>query len=805
MRPVATPARGVLAGPVWPLALPFVGFPVWWLLGVWQLMFFAMAVVMFGYLVRQKSIAMPRGFSVWLLWLLWLLVGLLVLQVDAPGTVAGLNMNRYLVFGYRFVWYLAATIAVLYVVNTRQKLSAQRIAEAVSWFFVILVGGGLLGLVAPGIDVPSVFQLVLPDSISGSKFVIELTQIRSAQIQDVLGTPQARPSAPFMYTNEWAAATAISFPFFVGAWWARGRRWRIATVAVLAVAVVPIVASLNRGLWVAIIAAAALVVVQSALRGNARALAVGGVVTVAAVLLLLFSPLGDLVTARLDNGRSDNVRENLAWTAVDLTAQGSPLVGYGTTREVEGNFVSIAGGASDACPGCEPPPVGTHGHLWTVIFGTGFVGAALYVGFLALQFFWALRVAKSTYSMAASATLLVLLVTLPYYGAVGVVLFVGFIAIGLLGRESRKPLPVLNDVIGPILRQAPAVLACAVIGGLSGFGLHLVAPPSIVATQRVLVPSAELVPVPGVRPSTLDSEALLVKSSIVTSAAAATLDVTSEAVRRAVTVGAEPNTRVLLINYGAETGEAALQGAEAVAAAYVEHRDELLGSVELSINERYVRRQSELDSIYVQLWPFVAAEPVRYMETTLEQMRSAWTSADRALTTSVGATQASMISEAVVKSSTDHATVRVAGGLAMGLLIGVPLIVLFDTRYRRLGNRPWRGAPLGLPVVATVSGPGAREAEHALVSYAPIAGVVADGENGRAVRMATRIDRGLSASARAGSRALIVVDARSRVGSVRRLIARMESGRMDPVGLILLRRNDRRRPRGAARDSGGGQ
>lgn len=166
--------------PAWPLTVPLVGLPIWWVLGVWQLMFLAMAVPMAIYLLRQRSIAMPRGFGVWLVWLAWLLTGLFVLQVDAPYAVPGTNMNRYLVFAFRYAWYLVATIAALYVINTRHILSSQKVIQAVSWFFVWLVGGGLLGLLAPGIDLPSVLQVLLPNSLANNSFINSFTHIQSA-------------------------------------------------------------------------------------------------------------------------------------------------------------------------------------------------------------------------------------------------------------------------------------------------------------------------------------------------------------------------------------------------------------------------------------------------------------------------------------------------------------------------------------------------------------------------------------------------------------------------------------------------
>lgn len=792
-RPSTASRSGLLSGPAWPLALPFVGLPLWWLLGVWQLMFFAMAIVMASYLVKQKSIAMPRGFSLWLLWLLWLLVGLLVLQVDVPGTVAGANLNRYLVFGYRFAWYLTATIVGLYVLNTRRTLSTSLVVRAVSWFFVMLVAGGLLGTLAPWIDFPSALQSVLPNSIANSQFIVDLTHVRTAQIQGFLGSPQARPSAPFMYTNEWGFATAISMPFFVAGWWMRGRRWRVAAMVILAIGMLPIVASLNRGLWVAILASAALLLVQSALRGHVRPLALAVVIALAAAALILFSPLGDLVTARLDNGHSDQVRENLAWTAVDMAGRGSPLVGYGTTRELEGTFSSIAGGATEACPSCEPPPIGTHGQIWSVAFAAGFVGVLLYAGFIVSQFIRNLRV-RSTAAMAASVTLFGLIVTLPFYNAVGLPLYFGFVAIGVLARESQLPLPTLNDVVGPVLRQAPVVALCALMGAGVGLAANSLSSSPVTATQRVLVPAAELVPVAGARVSTLDSEALLARSQPVLETVADDLGVAPSDVARALRIGAEPNTRVLLVTYQASSRVEAARGAEIAAAAYIDQRHEILTDASQSVSERQTQWHRQLDAAYTSLWPVATAAQGGHLWTTLADIRQQWSLAARTLAPTEDNAEASMISAPVVIASDHDRTVWVASGFGVGLLVGVIGVVLMDRRYSRVGAQSSRSAQVRRPVIASVDPGDAPDIERIVQGYAPLAGVLADDGSPRAVRLAARLDRALDVDMRAGSRALVVVDATSPVGRVRRLVQRVELGGVDLVGLILLRRRERPRP-----------
>ena len=112
--------------PGWPLTALFVGFPLWWALGLAQVIFFVIAIAMVVILRRQGSIRVPRGFAFWLLFLLWVAAGGLLLHATAPGTVAGFGLNRLVNFALWGAWYLAITIAMLYVANTATSVSTRK-------------------------------------------------------------------------------------------------------------------------------------------------------------------------------------------------------------------------------------------------------------------------------------------------------------------------------------------------------------------------------------------------------------------------------------------------------------------------------------------------------------------------------------------------------------------------------------------------------------------------------------------------------------------------------------------------------
>src|SRR5699024_799575 len=118
-------------------------------------------------------------------------------------------------------------IVLLYVINSRQFLTTQRIADALGWMFVALLGGGIIGVLMPTLEFPSLLEMLLPNGLASNGFVNSLIHPQVAQVHTFLGYEEPRPSAPFAYTNEWGLATAVTLPFFIVSWWKRRRvrRW----------------------------------------------------------------------------------------------------------------------------------------------------------------------------------------------------------------------------------------------------------------------------------------------------------------------------------------------------------------------------------------------------------------------------------------------------------------------------------------------------------------------------------------------------------------------------------------------------
>src|SRR6185312_3626037 len=152
-------------------------------------------------------------------------------------------------------------------------LPTRTVTRLLGYMFVVTAIGGLVGALLPPIDVVSPLQHLLPGNLGHQPFVVSLTEPRTAEVQTILGYAESRPVAPFNYSNSWGANFSLFLPFFLLSWFAKGAGWRAkAAPLVLLASLVPVVHSLNRGLWGALGAGLVYLVFRLALLGRTRAL-----------------------------------------------------------------------------------------------------------------------------------------------------------------------------------------------------------------------------------------------------------------------------------------------------------------------------------------------------------------------------------------------------------------------------------------------------------------------------------------------------------------------------------------------------
>ena len=378
-----------------------------------------------------------------------MLAGGFLLWADAPGTIADGGPERLVPFAYRVLWYLAVTVAVVYPLSLSSSvLPLQAVARWLGTLFLVCVACGLAGLLAPSFEFTSPMELLLPGARNQTGFLNALVHPSLTTQSEFLGYVQPRPKAPFTYANAWGNNVGLLLPFFVYGWATHPQRWRRYAIApVLVLAAVPIAFSLNRGLWLGLCVLAVTSAVSLARGGRYTAVYALTLGLMVATVALLASPLWQTVTLRLETPHSNERRATVAQVVPQTTWAGSPLLGYGTTRKVEGSFASIAGGGSPECRQCAAPPLGTQGFLWRLIFTTGFVGTGLFLGFLGLNF---LRHAprREPACVLGCLTLVTSGLFFLVYDSLELPLFVLMLAVGLMNRARYEAeAPVADDAL----------------------------------------------------------------------------------------------------------------------------------------------------------------------------------------------------------------------------------------------------------------------------------------------------------------------------------------------------------------------
>ncbi|MGH9040191.1 MAG: O-antigen ligase family protein [Acidimicrobiia bacterium] len=433
----------------WPLYALFLGFPVWWLLGLGSFVWPIMAVPMGFSLLARERVRFPRGFGLYILFFMWMLAS--ALEINGPDWMIG--------FAFRALLYGSAGITGLYVYNAPARLLPTRlVVRIMALFWCIVVAGGLLGIAAPTLEFSTLMEKLIPGRLLANEFVATLVHPTTAQIQTFLGYEVPRPRAPFVYTNDWGGNYALLIPFLIAAWSqirSLARRNLVRGLAV--VSLLPVVFSLNRMLWFCLVVTAFYASFRFAMRG--RKGGVQGVLSFAIVfvMVLSFGPTRQLIDDRIATPHSNQGRTILYKEAAESVQQ-SPLLGYGAPRPSQSN------------PNL--PSVGTQGQFWLVLFSHGVPGALLFVSFFAYAC-WRTRRARSPMALWCHVVVVLALVQMPFYGLLPSQLNIIMVAIALASREAVDP---DVDEVPPVRAQRPiddvVVVAAPVTNGRAHPGLN---------------------------------------------------------------------------------------------------------------------------------------------------------------------------------------------------------------------------------------------------------------------------------------------------------------------------------------------
>jgi len=401
----------------WPVLVLFLGFPIWWLLGLAGFIWPLLAIPMVFWLLMKRPILAPRGILIWLAFLAWVLAS----ATQLSGT------ERAMGYLWRLSLYGSATVLMLYVFNMPEdRLPTGRLVKLMAAFWAIVVAGGYLGVLAPTLSLTSPLERILPAELQDNALISAWVHPASAQIHDFLGYEIARPSAPFPYTNDWGASFGLLVPFVLLAWsrWSSSRG-RLLALALMVASVVPVVLSLNRGLWISLSVGLVYAAFRLAFAGRERALVVLICVVVVGGSLVFLTPLREVIDARLRTGHSNEGRATL-YEEASRAALASPLFGFGAPMPSEWKP--------------NVPLVGTQGLVWTVLVSHGFVGAGLLIAWF-LQAFWRTRRAASDVSFWCHVMLLMALIQLIVYDMLPTQLHIMMLGIAIAFRELAKPAP----------------------------------------------------------------------------------------------------------------------------------------------------------------------------------------------------------------------------------------------------------------------------------------------------------------------------------------------------------------------------
>lgn len=278
--------------------------------------------------------------------------------------------------------------------------------------------------------------------------------------------------------------------------------------------------------------------------------------------------------------------------------------------------------------------------------------------------------------------------------------------------------PTLGDYARRLRRHWWVLLLNLLIGVAAGAVLLSVSPKSYASDTSVLV--TEVTPLAGNgstangRTQTavnLDTESQLVGSAQVAARVQSLLHVSTSVadLQQGVSVTVPPNSAVLDIQYTGSTALAAQQASHAFAAAYLADRSDTakqqLAATVTGLQAQLTQAQAQLKTVTDQSAALVVGSPDR---ANADAQRTVISNQVTDLLSQIAPLQAAVptpgqiISDATLPStpSSPVPALDLGGGLIAGLLLGLGVAVLLDSRDRRL-RRPADVARLvGVPLLA---------------------------------------------------------------------------------------------------------
>ncbi len=365
--------------------------PLWWLLGLsmfmWPLITAPMLATM---LLRRWPVRAPRRFGVFMLLLAWMLISGVELS----------SAQRALAWAWRGSFFVSGAILFLFIVNIpERRLPTRSIVNALAFYWVVVVIGGWFGVLFPHVTLASPMEHLLPRSVVNNQYVYAHVHLQFAEVQHFLGFPLGRPETFFAYTNAWGSAFAILTPFAVASLvQTRSRGWRNTLRIAMAASIVPIVFSLDRGLWLALGVGITYAAIRLARHRDTRLVRAIVFAFAAIAVLLVVSPLGGLASGRFSHKTGDTGRLQRDQAATQKVL-GSPWLGFGAPQQN-----TVKGQSA----------IGTESEVFLLVVSHGIPGLALFSLWFAYTLFRSARW-RTPDAFWAHVVILIGCIQLPYY------------------------------------------------------------------------------------------------------------------------------------------------------------------------------------------------------------------------------------------------------------------------------------------------------------------------------------------------------------------------------------------------------
>ena len=167
------------------------------------------AVVMAFLLARLPRVSVPRQFGLWLLFLVMMFGS--VVELDRMLALFG--------FADRAAIYVSSTVIFVYVYNARAHLSQRRIAGVLVAYWLGIVAFGYADVLSPQtvVTTPAYYfvERIAPTLLGND--LVSMMFVRHLSSNDATAFFQVspRPSAPFVYANNWGNAYSLLLPIVI--------------------------------------------------------------------------------------------------------------------------------------------------------------------------------------------------------------------------------------------------------------------------------------------------------------------------------------------------------------------------------------------------------------------------------------------------------------------------------------------------------------------------------------------------------------------------------------------------------------